>query len=89
MMLIDMIIGIGLVAMFWCVSDKYELWQELYIKATYKYRMLPKSICVMCITFWLLLTYFLVIGEGLGATIIKSLASTPFVLELTKRIWHN
>lgn len=86
-MLIDMIIGIGLVAMFWCLTDKYNVWDKLYIKLLDKIKWLPKSVCVICISFWLLLVYFLIVEGSLE--IVKALACTPFVLELTHRIWQR
>ena len=88
MMLIDMIIGIGLVAMFWHVVDKYSsLFEKLHEYLVVRIKWFPRTICVICISFWVLLAYFLIIGSPLS--ILRALACTPFVLELTHRIWQK
>lgn len=83
-----MIVSVGVVSMLWRLVDKHSsIVAKLHGYLVQKLR-LPATICTICVSFWLHLTYFLVMGQGATMSLVMAFACTPFTLELSKSIWH-
>jgi hypothetical protein len=82
-----MALSVGVISMLWRILDKYEVVTNKVMRWLNEKLSTPLEICVMCITFWFHLLFFLTCGHGL-MSIVLALGCTPFTLELTKSIWQ-